>query len=417
VNAARADTGSEIEPTKIANAARRETLWEAIRTAIANEKTIPTFANVRSRPDAMPYSSPGAGFMTAELFAGKNAPAPAAPRRPSLLSVGGRGGRARVTDSAATSATHRGTVAAFAVDLIETVALAVAAALSGSVAMRAQTAANAADLAVQVFLLIGLFSSARAADTSHPLGYGRERFFWSLLAALGIFLGGGVVALDGAVKAGLHPSAITHYAATYAVLASTLALDAVALEVAVRPLRRDARARGIPLLLHLRPHTDPASTTVLVGGACALAAGVVAMLGLLISQETGASLPDTIASALIGGMLLSTSALLLHMNRELLSGRGVSLAVARDMRELVASEPGVVEVPDLFAVVVGPSSLIVNGDVVFADHVDISEVETTLMRSATLLRQRWPSIDYVYLTPVGQARPRRAPWTRRRAAP
>jgi hypothetical protein len=77
----------------------------------------------------------------------------------------------------------------------------------------------------------------------------------------------------------------------------------------------------------------------------------------------------------------------------------------------------VVEVPDLFAVVVGPSSLIVNGDVVFADHVDISEVETTLMRSATLLRQRWPSIDYVYLTPVGQARPRRAPWTRRRAAP
>ncbi len=61
--------------------------------------------------------------------------------------------------------------------------------VTGSVALRAQTAANAADVAVQVFLLIGVLSSVRAPDQTHPLGYGRERFFWSLLAALGIFLG------------------------------------------------------------------------------------------------------------------------------------------------------------------------------------------------------------------------------------
>lgn len=109
------------------------------------------------------------------------------------------------------SFTHRGVVAAFVVDVVETLALAVVAAVSGSVAMRAQTAANAADVAVQVFLLIGLLSSLRPADESHPLGYGRERFFWSLLAALGIFLGGGVVALDGAVNAALRPSPVSHY--------------------------------------------------------------------------------------------------------------------------------------------------------------------------------------------------------------
>ena len=322
-----------------------------------------------------------------------------------------------MTDTAERGATHRGVVAAFVVDTVETLALGVIAAVSGSVAMRAQTAANAADVAVQVFLLIGLLSSARPADDGHPLGYGRERFFWSLLAALGIFLGGGVVALDGAVNAALRPAPVTHYTVTYLVLVATLVLDGAALEVAMAPLRRDARARGISLSLRLRPRTDPASTTVLVGGFCALVGGVIALVGLLISEATVSSLPDTVASALIGVMLLTTSALLLRMNRDLVSGRGVSVAVARDMRELVLSQPDVLDVPDLFAVVVGPSSLIVNGDVVFDDDVDVTTVETTLMQCAALLRQRWPTIDYVYLTPVGQARPRRAPWSRRPVTP
>ncbi len=64
---------------KIANAACLVIVWDAIRIAIANEKTMPTFAKVRSSPIANPNSSPGAAFITAELMDGKNAPAPIAP--------------------------------------------------------------------------------------------------------------------------------------------------------------------------------------------------------------------------------------------------------------------------------------------------------------------------------------------------
>lgn len=52
-----------------------------------------------------------------------------------------------------------------------------------------------ADVAGSVFLLIGVVSSARPADDRHPLGYGRERFFWSFVAAVGIFIGGFGVAV------------------------------------------------------------------------------------------------------------------------------------------------------------------------------------------------------------------------------
>ena len=192
-------------------------------------------------------------------------------------------------------------------------------------------------------------------------------------------------------------------------LVTTLALDTFALEVALRPLRKQAAARGYSLRTLLRRTSDSASTALVVGGGTAVIGGVVALAGLGLSQLTGSPTPDTVASALISVLLLAGSVLLLHRNRELLTGRGVPLPMVREMRRVVAAQPDVVDVPDLFAVVVGPSSLIVDGDVTLADDLDVPHVEQTIMRAAAALRERWPLIDYVYLTPVPKPRPRRAP--------
>jgi cation diffusion facilitator family transporter len=315
-----------------------------------------------------------------------------------------------VTDAAAT---RRGVVASLGAGSIETLMLAAAAAVTGSIALRSQVAASAADVAVQVFLLIGVLSSLRPSDDTHPLGYGRERFFWSYLAALGIFVGGGGFALEGAVSSALNPSVPDHYAIAYLVLAVTVALDALSVEIELRPLRAEAERRRISLRRLLVRSTDPAATTVVVGGGCGVIGGLVSAAGLALSQATGSAAPDTVASLLIGLLLLGASAFLLRTNRDLLSGRGVPLSMLRAMREVVAAQPGVVDVPDLFAVVVGPSSVIVNGDVTFEDDLDVPTVEQTIMRASAQLGERWPAIDYVYLTPVPFARvPRGGPWFR-----
>lgn len=310
--------------------------------------------------------------------------------------------------------TRRSVLVSFVVNCVETLGLGVAAGVTGSVALRAQTAANAADVAVQVFLLIGVLSSVRLPDQTHPLGYGRERFFWSLIAALGIFLGGGVLGLDEAVHAALHPSAVHSYLVAYLVLVTTVVLDAFALEIGLRPVRKQAAGRGISLRDSLARSTDPASTTVVVAGGCSVIGGVAATAGLVLSEVTGSQVPDTAASALIGLLLLLASVLLLQTNRDLLSGRGVSPPMLREMSQVIAEQVGVVDVPDLFAIVVGPSSLVVDGDVIFAHDLDLAAVEQTILHCIHVLRERWPKIKYVYLTPVGKPRPTRA---RRSGAP
>lgn len=163
--------------------------------------------------------------------------------------------------------TRRSVAVSFVVSCAEAVALGVVAGVSGSFAVGAQALAGAADVGVKVFLLIGVLRSARPADEAHPLGYGRERFFWSFLAALSCFAGGGGLGLAGAAYAALHPSPIDDYQLAYLVLVTTLALDAFALEVALRPLRTEAARRGYTLRTLLGRTTDSASKALVVGEA------------------------------------------------------------------------------------------------------------------------------------------------------
>jgi len=303
--------------------------------------------------------------------------------------------------------TNASVVASLVVNCLETLGLGITAALTASTALKAQTAANAAEVAVTVFLLIGVLTSVRGPDQTHPLGYGRERFFWSLFAALGLFVGGGGLALGEAAQSGLHPAPVHSFVLAYVVLAVTASLDAVTTVVGLRPLRRQAAEHGFSPRAYLRRSTDPALVTVVVGGGCAVVGAMIAAVGLAISQATSSPISDTVASAAIGLLLLAASVFLLRTNRALLTGRGVGPALLRDIRQVVAKQPGVLEVTDLFAVVVGPLSLVVDGDVRFDESLGIPALERAIGQASDELRSRWPMIEFIYLTPVAAKRKRR----------
>lgn len=298
-----------------------------------------------------------------------------------------------------------GVVTSLVVNCIEVVGLAVTAWITRSTALRAQTAVNVAEVAVVVFLLVGVHSSAREPDERHPLGHGRERFFWSLFAALGLFFGGGGLALDESAQSALHPTLVHSFLLAYAVLGATAALDAYSLVIGLRPFLKQAARRNISPRMYLRRSTDPASVTVIIGGCCAVIGAFIATAGVLATELSKSPTPDTVASGLIGLMLFVASGFLLQINRDLIGGRGVAPSTLRDMRSLVAAQEGVVEVSDLFAVVVGPMSLVVDGNVIFHDDLSVAAVEEIIKHTNEELRRRWPMIQYIYLTPV-PAQPR-----------
>src|SRR6476646_2324016 len=117
---------------------------------------------------------------------------------------------------------------AIAANLGIAVAKGVAGALSGSAAMISESAHSLADTTNEALLLVAVKRSNRPADERHQFGYGRERYFWTLLAAVGIFVGGGVFSgLQGVNELRGSPHESGHFTLTYIVLAVAFVLESV----------------------------------------------------------------------------------------------------------------------------------------------------------------------------------------------
>ena len=90
-------------------------------------------------------------------------------------------------------ASFRTVLVAVVINLAISVAKGLAALLTGSAALWAETLHSVADTGNEVLLFVGVRRSGRPADGRHPYGYGQERWFWAFLAALGIFVVGGIL--------------------------------------------------------------------------------------------------------------------------------------------------------------------------------------------------------------------------------
>jgi divalent metal cation (Fe/Co/Zn/Cd) transporter len=110
----------------------------------------------------------------------------------------------------------RTVLVALAADLV--LAEAGAAVLTGSAAMAAEASHSLADVATGVLLVVAQHRSPRERDDQHPLGYGREIYFWTLLAALGVLVARAVFSLRDGIEELIHPSVTSRFAVAYVVL-------------------------------------------------------------------------------------------------------------------------------------------------------------------------------------------------------
>ena len=108
-----------------------------------------------------------------------------------------------------------------------------------------------------MLLWIAVRRSARPADATHPLGYGPERYYWALLAAIGMFVVGGAVSIWHGIQALLDPPELEAFWVGVAVLLVALVLDALSRGVALRQLRTQAARRRLSVRELLRESADP----------------------------------------------------------------------------------------------------------------------------------------------------------------
>jgi cation diffusion facilitator family transporter len=311
------------------------------------------------------------------------------------------------------SATGRTVLIAGAANIFVALIKLAAGILVGSSAMLAEAAHSAADTLNQGFLWASLRQSARPADARHPFGYGQERYFWSLLAAFGIFIAGaGFSIFEGLLALG-HTGSENPLPA-YIVLVVAGVAEGTSLVRVLVQYRSEARHSHTEMLDQVRSSPDTTVRTTLFEDSAAMVGLVIAALGLALRQVTGSPVWDGGASIAIGVLLIVVAIRLGLDNREYLIGRAAGPRELGAIREEIEKTPGVDELLDLLTMYLGPEHLIVAARVAFSDDISADRAEDVADDIDKRLADRLPLVPHVFLDPTQTpsatrtARPRRA---------
>jgi cation diffusion facilitator family transporter len=272
-----------------------------------------------------------------------------------------------------------------------------AAAFTGSSAMLSEAVHSVVDTGNSLLLLYGLHRAKTPADNEHPLGYGREIYFWSFVVALMVFALGAGVALYEGIAHVLNPEPIQNERVIYAVLACSALFDGTTWWIALRNFK--GRTKYSNIFRAVRRSKDPASFLVLFEDSAALIGLVIAFAGTFLSLRLDSPVLDGVASILIGLVLAATAILLARETKGLLIGEGAEPSIVNSIMRIASEMDGVARANGIITVHLGPRQIVVALSVELADELRTPEIEAKIVDLESRVRYRHPEVIAVFVKP------------------
>lgn len=271
-------------------------------------------------------------------------------------------------------------VLAFCMNVLVAIAKTAAALITGSASMVAESAHSWADTGNQVFLMVAERKSARPRDATHPMGYGREAYVWSMFAAFGLFMAGAAVSIMHGIQGLTDPEPASDFGVAYVVLAVAFFLEGASFVQALRQVRAEAEKRDRTILDQVLNSSDTTTRAVFAEDGAALAGIVLAFAGILAHQLSGSAVPDAIGSIAVGVLLGVIAVVLIQKNRRFLVGQAVTAELRKSVARQLMEGADIARITYLHLEFVGPRKLYLVAAVDLAGNRVESEVAVRLRR-------------------------------------
>lgn len=273
----------------------------------------------------------------------------------------------------------------------------VAAFMTGSGAMLAETIHSFSDCANQALLLVGVRQARRPADEIHPLGYGRSAYFWSFMVAMLLFSIGGMFSIYEGVHKYKNPEPVNNILWGVGILAFSLALEGYATYSNIVELKKRKKDTGFFAYLRLTKDSD---LIVIFGENSAAVLGlIVALCTLIIAYYTGDGRYDAIGSIIIGVILIAVAIFLAREVKSLLIGESADLAIYGKVKELTKNHPNIKELINCRTIQQGPNEVLVCAKILIDETLNAVQISRLINEFEADLRGFYPEVKWLYIEP------------------
>lgn len=277
----------------------------------------------------------------------------------------------------------------------------IAAAWTGSSAMLSEGVHSTVDSGNQILLLYGMHRANQPADEQHPLGHGRELYFWSFIVALLIFsLGAGISLYEGILHI-QEPVVIVDPTVNYVVLAFSFLFESGSWFFAWREFDKQRGSLGvIDAVVRSR---DPTSFIVLFEDSAALIGILIAFAGTYAAVRFDMPELDGLASIGIGILLSATAMFLARESKGLLIGEQAREPTRRSIIDIARRQSGVNKVGRLITVHLAPHQIVALLDIDFADNLAATDVEQVATNIEREVRKKHADVSAIFISPKAHA--------------
>lgn len=283
----------------------------------------------------------------------------------------------------------------FLVDLLDIALNFVVVMITGSVVMLTELLEGIADLVASGFLLIGLKRSAQKADSSHPFGYGKAIYVWTLLAGLLMFGITSTLSIYLGWQRYHNPQVIHNSLLAVIVLLITLSTNSYAFYLSLSRLLKKRSIKSIIRIFYRSSLVETKTTFILdLMGASASLFGLIA---LSLYTITGDGRLDGIGAIVIGITLAIFSLFLLMGIGDLIIGRSASSETELKIRRAALSVDEVNRILDLKTMHIGPEKLLVFLDVNMEDRLETDQLEKLIDEIKDKIRKIVPTAKYIQI--------------------
>jgi cation diffusion facilitator family transporter len=273
----------------------------------------------------------------------------------------------------------------------------VAAGMTTSPGMLAEAIHSVVDTMNELLLALGLRASRKPADESHPFGYGKELYFWSLVVALvGFALGAGMAVLQGVLGLFRQGDAGGNFMWSYLTLGAAALFEGLAWALSLRVLVRQ-RHHGETVWQLVHHGKDPAIFTPFMEDSAALIGVAIAFLGTVLRQLLHSFIPDALASLAIGLLLASEAVVLVLETKGLLVGERADPRAVESIKRIAESDDSVLAVGPPYTMHLGPDEVLLNLDVTFRPNISASEQVAAVERLEHDIRRAFPEVKRIFI--------------------